>query len=362
MSRLKRRLEAEIAAGGPITIEAFMNACLHDPADGYYAVRAGERAILGAEGDFITAPLVSQMFGELIGVWAVQVWRLMGLPTPVRLVEIGPGDGTLMSDMLRAASRAAPQFLAAAEVWLVETSAPLRQAQAQRLAASNPRWCERLDEVPAGAPVIIVANELLDCLPARQFVRDERGWAERRVGLHADGGLTFGLVPAPRGFEPPVALADSPVGTPIEVSPAQERLGAEVGARIARDGGAALFIDYGRASPEPGDTLQALRRHVKVAVLDTAGEADLTVHADFPAFAAAARAAGVQTTPIRSQTEFLGALGIRARAAALVAAQPEKAALVERQLARLTAPDQMGALFKAVCVHSPGLPIPGFED
>ena len=135
-----------------------------------------------------------------------------------------------------------------------------------------------------------------------------------------------------------------------------------VGLRIAHDGGAALFIDYGRASPEPGDTLQAVRLHERVSALETAGEADLTVHADFPAFAAAARTAGVETTPIRSQAEFLEALGIRARAAALVAAQPQKAAVVERQLARLTAADQMGALFKAVCVHSPGLPIPGFED
>jgi SAM-dependent MidA family methyltransferase len=354
---LKRRLEAEIAATGPMTVAAFMEACLHDPRDGYYATRPA----LGKDGDFITAPLVSQMFGELVGLWAVQLWRTMGAPNPVRLIEMGPGDGTLMDDMLRAAARVAPAFLPAAEVWLVERSAPLREAQAARLALHAPKWADDLDGVPAGAPLILVANELLDCLPVRQFVRLADGWAERRVGRDAEGALAFGLAPAPGGFRPPAGLEDVAEGMIVEVSAAQERLGALVGDRIGRDGGGALFIDYGRGRPGPGDTLQALSAHRKVSVLETPGEADLTVHADFPAFAAAARATGVETTPIRTQAEFLEALGIRARAAALVAARPEKADVVMRQLDRLTGTEAMGSLFKAVAIHSPGLPVPGFE-
>jgi SAM-dependent MidA family methyltransferase len=355
---LRARLEAHIAAAGPMTAADYMDACLHDPDHGYYAVRPA----LGAGGDFVTAPLVSQMFGELLGLWAVELWRAMGSPAPVRLVEMGPGDGTLMADMTRAAARAAPAFPAAAEVWLVETSPPLRAVQAARLEALGPRWAASLDEVPAGAPLILVANELLDCLPARQFVRTAEGWAERRVGLDADGALAFGLSPAPGGFSPPPGLEDAALGALVEVSPAQERLGAAVGARIGRDGGAALFVDYGRDTPGPGDTLQALRRHRKEGPLDNPGEADLTVHADFPAVAAAARATGVEVTAIRGQGAFLQALGIRARAEALAAARPDKAELVARQLARLVDPDQMGTLFKAVAFHSPGLPAPGFED
>ena len=209
--------------------------------------------------------------------------------------------------------------------------------------------------------MILIANELLDCLPARQFVRTERGWAERRVGLDADGALTFGLAPAPEGFRPPAGLTGIEPGALREVSPAQEALGTEVGARIAQDGGGALFIDYGRDSPEPGDTLQALKAHQKVDRLATAGEADLTVHADFPAFAAAARAAGAATTHIIGQGDFLRALGIDLRAQALAKARPDQARIIARQHHRLTAPEEMGALFKVVCIYAPDLAPAGFE-
>ena len=215
-------------------------------------------------------------------------------------------------------------------------------------------------EVPTGAPILLIANELLDCLPARQFVRTDHGWAERRVGLDAAGGLAFGLASAPSGFAPPPGLEAVPVGLLVEVSPAQAALGAEVGARIAKDGGAALFIDYGRDRPEPGDTLQALHRHMKVDVLESAGEADLTVHADFPAFAAGARAAGAETTAIVGQGEFLKALGVELRASALADARPDQAEAIGRQLERLVAPDQMGTLFKVVCVHPAGFEPAGF--
>ncbi len=352
---LKARLQSLIAADGPMTVETFMRLCLHDPQFGYYATRPA----LGAEGDFITAPLISQMFGELIGLWAVDVWTRLGQPAPFRLVEMGPGDGTLMADALRAAG-VVPTFRAAADLWLVESSGPLRALQREKLAAHGPRWASTLAEVVPDAPMILIANELLDCLPARQFVRTDVGWAEQRVGLDAEGALAFGLSPAPSGFDPPAGLGDLPLGAVIEVSPAQEALGAEVGVRIAVDGGAALLIDYGRNRLEPGDTLQALQRHTRVDVLDTAGEADLTVYADFPAFAASARAAGAQTTAIVQQGDFLRELGIERRAAALAKARPDQAETLARQLHRLTDPHQMGALFKVVCVHTPGLAMAGF--
>jgi SAM-dependent MidA family methyltransferase len=354
---LKDRLRAEIAALGPISVADYMTRCLHDPLDGYYATRPA----LGAEGDFVTAPLVSQMFGELIGLWAAQVWDMMGRPARVRLVEVGPGDGTLTADMLRVA-RAAPSLRDAVETVLVETSTPLATLQRQRLAEAAPdaRWISSLAELDPGAPVILVANELLDCLPARQFVWTPQGWAERCVGLGADGELAFGLRPA----APPASLL--PQGEKesylvFESSPAQAAFAAEVARLIVREGGAALLIDYGRDAPGPGDTLQALRRHTRVDPLDTPGEADLTVWADFPAVAAAARAAGAKVAPLLPQGLFLERLGVRERAAALTAARPDRADVLARQLARLVDADQMGRLFK-VCAISATLTPPGFED
>ncbi|MEO8115548.1 MAG: SAM-dependent methyltransferase, partial [Phenylobacterium sp.] len=215
---LRDRLTAQIAQGGPLSVAQYMTACLHDPRSGYYATRPA----LGPDGDFITAPLISQMFGELIGVWAVAAWELMDRPTTFRLVEIGPGDGTLMDDLIRAA-RLAPDFLEAAEVWLVEVSEPLRALQAERL-GETARWAGSLAEVPEGAPLIVIANELLDCLPARQFLRTAAGWAEQVVGLDAEGELAFGLGHAPAGL-----LPDAAPGAVFEQSPAQEALGFELG-------------------------------------------------------------------------------------------------------------------------------------
>lgn len=345
---LRDRLAAQIRISGPMTVAQYMAACLHDPQAGYYATRPA----LGARGDFITAPLVSQMFGELLGLWAVEAWTRLGKPDPFRLVEMGPGDGTLMSDLLRAA-RLAPAFLAAADIWLVEVSEPLRLRQRQVLGDAV-AWAGTLAEVPAEAPLILIANELLDCLPAHQYVRTERGWAERMVGLDADGGLAFGLAAHP-------LVRDAPVGVILEHSPAQEALGAELGERIARDGGMALLIDYGRAVPGFGDTLQALRDHHKEGPLESPGEADLTVHADFPSVLAAAHAQGAATAHTLTQGELLVRLGIGARAEALSHARPDKAQEIERQLERLVSPDQMGELFKAACIHSPGVVAPGFE-
>jgi SAM-dependent MidA family methyltransferase len=348
---LRDRLERLIAEAGPISVAQYMTACLYDPEFGYYATRPA----LGPDGDFVTAPLLSQMFGELIGVWAAAAWDLMGRPERIRLVEMGPGDGTLMSDVLRAA-RLAPGFLQAADVWLVEVSEPLRRLQAERLGEAV-SWARSLDEVPGDAPLLLVANELLDCLPARQFVRTAVGWAEQVVGLDARGRLAFGLAATPAG----ALLPDAPTGAVLEQSAAQAALGAVLGRRLAADGGAALLIDYGRAEPAFGDTLQALRRHAKVDPLACPGEADLTVHADFPAVMAAARAEGAEAA-ILTQAVFLANLGIGARAEALLRARPERSATLGRQLHRLVGGDEMGELFKACCLYSPGWTPPAFED
>jgi NADH dehydrogenase [ubiquinone] 1 alpha subcomplex assembly factor 7 len=346
---LREKLAAEIALTGPLTVAQYMTACLHDPQFGYYATRPA----LGEAGDFITAPLVSQMFGELIGVWAASAWRLMGEPERFVLVEMGPGDGTLMSDILRA-GRALPGFLEAAGVWLVETSEPLIALQRERL-GETVRWARSLDEVPGGGPMLLVANELLDCLPARQFVRTATGWAEQVVGLSDDGTLRFGLAPAG------LPLPDAREGAICEVSGAQEALGAALGERLVRDGGAALLIDSGRDEEGFGDTLQALSRHQKVDPLACPGEADLTVHADFPAVMAAAERAGAASA-ILTQATFLARMGIGERAEALVRARPEKAAVIGRQLHRLVGGDQMGELFKACCLFSPDWTPPAFEE
>jgi len=347
---LKERLTAEIAQTGPMTVAQYMTACLHDPQDGYYATRPA----LGPGGDFITAPLISQMFGELIGVWVASCWRLMGQPERFVLVEMGPGDGTLMDDVLRAAGHARG-FRAAAEIWLVETSPPLAALQAERLRGQGASWGRTLEDVPLGAPMILFANELLDCLPARQFVRTAAGWTEQVVGVNPEGELCFGLVPASG------KLPDARQGAVLERSTMQEALGAALGERLVANGGAALLIDYGRDKPGFGDTLQALKRHEKVHPLATPGEADLTVHADFPAVMTAASKAGAEVA-ILTQALFLARMGVGERAEALVRVRPDKAPTIGRQLHRLVGGDQMGDLFKACCLHSPDWTPPAFEE
>lgn len=351
---LRDRLAAEIAAGGPISIARFMTACLHDPDFGYYATRPR----LGEDGDFVTAPLISQMFGELVGVWAASAWMAMGAPPRFVLAEMGPGDGTLMSDILRATAKA-PGFLDAAEVWLVEVSEPLKALQAQRLDAQfagGVRWASDLSQLPADAPILLIANELLDCLPARQFVRTAVGWAEQVVGLDPDGELAFGLSATPVAG----LLPEASVGQVYEQSAAQAALGAALAQRVLTQGGAALLIDYGRAEPGFGDTLQALSGHQKVDPLSAPGEDDLTIHADFPAVMAAARRQGAGAA-LLTQADFLARLGIGPRAEALLRGRPDKSATIGRQLARLIAADEMGELFKACVIHSPGWSVPVFE-
>ncbi|MDE2356030.1 MAG: SAM-dependent methyltransferase [Alphaproteobacteria bacterium] len=352
MTGLAARLAARIARDGPISIADYMQACLHDPDDGYYAAHPR----LGADGDFITAPHVSQMFGELLGLWAADVWAGLGRPARLRLVEMGPGDGTLMADLRRAA-RAAPGFLEAAEIWLVETSAPLAARQRQVLGEAGISWAASLEAVPGGAPLILIANELLDCLPIRQAVAGLEGWRERLVGCDPEGRLCF-----MHGAAPERVLPVAPPGSVIEWSTALEAFGGAVGARLCRDGGAALFLDYGRDTAELGDTLQALRAHRKESPLAHPGAADLTAHVDFPAFAAAARAAGARVSEITRQGDFLWSLGIGLRAQVLAAARPEAAETLSAQTERLIGPRAMGGLFKVVALWRDGPAPPGLIE
>jgi len=355
---LKDRLVREITLTGPMTIADYVTRCLHDPKGGYYATRPA----LGERGDFITAPMVSQMFGELIGLWAVETWQRLGAPEKVRLVEVGPGDGTLMSDALRAA-RLSPAFLEAAELILIEPSQPLRREQERRLSDSDlpPRWVSSLRQIETDAPVILIANEVLDCLPARQFVRTDGGWVERRIGVTDDGELTFGLIAISEGFtEPPV---DIEVGQVFEISEQQAAFARDLAMLVSASQGAALLIDYGRARPEAGDTLQALKRHTKVGPLDEPGEADLTQWADYPLVLEAAVRSGADVTGCITQAQFLGRLGIEHRAASLARARPEAEPIIRRQFDRLTSHDQMGELFKVAAIFSPrSLIVPGFEQ
>lgn len=361
-SGLKPKLVREITLGGPMSVADFVVRCLHHPVDGYYSTRP----LLGGDGDFITAPLISQMFGELLGLWVAETWTRLGQPAHFRLVEVGPGDGTLIEDAFRAArgaSRLAPGLLEACELLLLEPSEPLRALQADRLVAAGlaPRWIRSLDDIGTDVPVILIANEVLDCMPARQFVRTDGGWAERCVGVTDDGDLVFGLV----GLEVDAVVPEIELeaGQILEVAEQQCAFSRDIARLLCEATGVALLIDYGRDRPGTGDTLQALRRHAKVDPLISPGEADLTQWADFPAVLRTAAGQGAGVTGCRGQGEFLLSLGIRARADRLITAQPDRALTIERQLMRLVSPDQMGTLFKVAAIHSPAtLAIPGFEQ
>jgi SAM-dependent MidA family methyltransferase len=341
---LARRLIQRINAVGPITVAEYMEACLHDPRGGYYSTHPA----LGTEGDFITAPLVSQMFGELIGAWAAEVWRRLGSPPTVQLVELGPGEGTMMSDILRAAATW-PGFRSAIDLVLMETSDKLKARQAARFKA---RWIADLDEIRADVPAILLANEFLDCFTIRQAVRMDDGWCERRVGVGPTGDLEYVA-----GEPLPEIARDGRRGDIFEWSPDLAGLAAQVAGTTIRTGGAALFIDY--AGEGLGDTLQAVRGHRKISPLTHPGQSDLTARVDFSAFLASA--ARAHTYGPVSQAAFLLRLGLEARAAALARVHPYRAAKIGRQVRRLISSGQMGQLFQVAAIAAPGLAPPGFE-
>ncbi|NUB44392.1 SAM-dependent methyltransferase [Fertoebacter nigrum] len=353
MTPLAALLARRIKATGPMTLADYMAECLLHPDHGYYTTRAP----FGAAGDFTTAPEISQMFGELLGLCLAQAWQDQGAPARFTLAEIGPGRGTLMADALRA-TRAVPGFHAGAKVVLVEASATLRARQKATLAGHPAHWLNSAAELP-DAPLFLIANEFFDALPIRQFQRSGAGWCERMVGLSGEM-LTFGL-----SATAPLALlahrlADTSDGDVVEHCPAAAPVMAAIAARIAAHGGAALIIDYG-GWHSLGDTLQAVQAHAFADPLAAPGKADLTAHVDFAALAAAA--APCRTAPLIGQGLLLERLGIAQRADRL--ARNLAGAALESHLAayrRLTHPQEMGTLFKALAVHpAASPPPPGFD-
>ncbi len=344
-------LRARIAHNGPMTLADYMAACLLDPDHGYYATRDP----FGAAGDFITAPEISQMFGELIGLCLAQAWLDQGAPAGFALAECGPGRGTLMADILRA-TRAVPGFHAAARVHLIEASATLRAAQATRVPGAV--WHDRVDQLPE-LPLFMVANEFFDALPIRQFQRDGAGWRERVVGVK-DGALTLGLTAATPLAALAPRLGDTRDGDIFETCPAMPAIAATIGARIAAHGGAGLVIDYGDWT-SLGDTFQAVQDHEETDPLAAPGQADLTAHVDFAALAAAV--APARHTRLTPQGVFLERLGIAQRAQTLADGLHEEA--LDAHIAahrRLTHPTQMGDHFKVIGIYPDGAtPPPGLN-
>ena len=348
MTALGRHIARLIAADGPIPVSEYMALCLFHPQHGYYTTREP----FGAAGDFTTAPEISQMFGELIGVWLYQAWIANGRPLPVTVAEIGPGRGTLMKDILRTWARLDPAFFASARLALVETSPRLAKMQRQTLEAVADRiqWHETVASLP-DTPLLIVGNELFDAIPMRQFVRSGSGWRERMVGLDEGGKLAFfaGVASLDACLLPPGA-GSAPEGAIVELAPARSALMAEIAARIAANGGAGLFIDYGYLEPGIGDTLQALKSHAYDDILAHPGEADLTAHVDFSALGTMARTHGLKILTA-TQGAFLLAMGLLERAGRLGAnAQEDERQAIAAQVERLAAPSQMGDLFKVLAL------------
>jgi NADH dehydrogenase [ubiquinone] 1 alpha subcomplex assembly factor 7 len=358
-------LEAEIrrliGIAGPMPIAEYMRLCLAHPQYGYYLTHEP----IGAAGDFITAPEISQMFGELIGLWAAAVWKQMGAPEDVRVIELGPGRGTLIVDAVRAA-KTVKDFHAAMVLHLVEISPRLRQRQEARLDAvgAPAMWHPALADVPAG-PTIIIANEFVDALPVHQAVKRADGWHERVVDIGPDDkfALAEARDPLPH-FDAtlPRALRSAPEGSIYEWR--HDTVSIEIGRRV-RDEGAALIIDYGHVRQGLGETLQAVAGHAFTDPLAAPGEADLTAHVDFAALAQTAEIIGARIHGPVSQGDFLRRLGIDKRAAILKAGvASDKAGAIDGAAARLTAggPKGMGELFKALAIADPKLgPLPGFE-
>lgn len=358
-SGLEPVLAAEIRASGPIPVARYMDLALNHPSLGYYR----RREPIGADGDFTTAPEIGQAFGEILGGWLAEAWAGVGRPAPVRLVELGPGRGALMADLLRIAAKV-PGFLAALRVHLVEASGPLRARQRECLAGHEIAWHDELAEVPPG-PSLVIANEFLDALPVHQLVLAEDGWRERVVGLDDTGRLAFYLSDEPSPLARELRAAEStPPGTIAEVSPARAALARAIGGRIAAHGGIALLIDYGAWVEGPtGDSLQAVRRHGADHPLSAPGEADLSSHVDLRALAEAACAGGAAVYGPVPQGTFLRAFGIEVRTAMLLErAAPGQRRELRAALHRLTDPGAMGELFKVLVLSRPGDPHPpGFS-
>lgn len=356
MTQLADILARRIAKTGPMSLMEFMAECLLHPQHGYYTTRDP----FGTGGDFITAPEISQMFGELLGLCLAQSWMDQGCPTPFTLAEIGPGRGTLMADVLRA-TKAVPNMHAAMQVHLIEASPTLRAVQRDTLTGFDVTWIDEAASLPAH-PLWLVANEFFDALPIRQFTRDAQGWRETQVALTGEV-LTLGL-----SSPAPIAaldhrLADTKTGDVVEICPAAHPIVAEIAARITAHGGAAIFIDYGDWR-SLGDTFQALKAHKSVDPLAQPGLADLTAHVDFEALARAAQTVDAAVSEMVAQGELLGRLGIAQRAHSLAQNLVDDALTAHiKAFERLTSPSEMGTLFKAIAIApTPSLLPPGFAQ
>lgn len=343
------RLAARIKRDGPISVADYMDAVT----EAYYA--RGD--VFGVSGDFTTAPEISQVFGELIGLWCAVVWQNMGKPASFHLIECGPGRGTLMQDLLRAAGRV-PGFTTAAHVHLVERSSALRALQRSALMNHNVTWHDAVGTVPHG-PLILVGNEFLDALPIHQFEKTATGWMERYVAVDDAGQFSLTLKAGVPNDAPPAEN-----GAIFETSSAAAAFVRDISARIVRDGGAALLIDYGHKATAAGDTLQAVKKHQPCGIFETPGEADLTAHVDFGAVARFARETGANVSGPIEQGTWLSRLGIKLRGVQLATNKPaEVAKSIQSGIHRLTAPDAMGALFKVIAITHPALATPdGFQQ
>jgi NADH dehydrogenase [ubiquinone] 1 alpha subcomplex assembly factor 7 len=361
-SPLQSEINKLIKSSGPMPVWRYMELCLMHPTHGYYV----SRDPLGREGDFTTAPEVSQMFGELLGLWAASVWKAIGSPPVLRLVELGPGRGTLMTDALRAL-RVLPPLYQSLSIHLVEINPVLRDKQKAALSGvRNTTWHERIDEIPEG-PAIILANEYFDVLPIHQMVRRENGWHERIVNLDDTGNLMFGTAaePIPR-FEvllPPLVRA-APLGAVFEWRPDSEIM--KIATRVRDQDGAALIIDYGHLRSDAGDTFQAIARHSFADPLQAPGQVDVTAHVDFQALVRAAEDLGARAHGPITQGEFLKRLGIETRAVSLMAkATHEVSEDISGALKRLTDSGRggMGSMFKVLAISEPQLTsLAGFSD
>ena len=342
---LKKRIIKHIKTSGSLPLAEYMHWCMADPKDGYYA----NQEAIGSKGDFITAPEISQMFGEMIGIWAVEAWEALGKPSPFNLVELGPGKGTLMSDLLRIGN-AVPEFLKAAQVQMIETSEKLIETQKEILGDYDIiSWHKSIKDIP-NQPSIIIANEFLDVLPVRQYIKTGNKWREHAINVNEADELvwTLGTGILDMGSLPKNADKE-PEGAVFEISTIREAFVANTSELLKESSGAALFIDYGYSKTDFGDTVQAMRAHGYTDILKDPGMADLTAHVDFEALSNTAKEAGMIAKPIIPQGEFLLGKGLIERAGQLGHQQsPEIQEQLTQQAERLALPDEMGELFKTL--------------
>ncbi|MBL4892307.1 MAG: SAM-dependent methyltransferase [Rhizobiaceae bacterium] len=353
---LKQKILRHIEATGPMSIAEYTHICMSDPKDGYYQ----QQHPIGRAGDFITAPEISQMFGELIAVWCIEAWRQMGEPGAFNLIELGPGRGVLMADLLRA-TQSVPKFVEAATITLVENSPKMRELQHEKL-GEQCTWASDISKIPAG-PSIFIANGFLDVLPFRQYVKHKSQWVERAIGANAEFSkleftISTGSIDSralPEGSE------TEPDGAVFEIAPAREAIMQMVAEHVKEYSGTALLIDYGHAISGFGDTFQAVSKHEFTDPLATPGKADLTNHVDFFPLLKVAETAGCHPFPILTQGKFLLALGLLERAGTLGHGEDEATqARLKSEAERLALPGEMGDLFKCLAFASPKMPLPPF--